>query len=109
MPVHPHHCAEGLEPEGIGKAAKQLIAAIMMHDSLAHDGAEPGHAVRQPGRHAATMQRQIGISGTSGHRHLVLTDRGGVKATLVYKPATRPYLPLAAAINKDIARRTGDL
>jgi hypothetical protein len=29
MPIHAHHCAKGLEPEWVGKAAQQLVAAKM--------------------------------------------------------------------------------
>ena len=43
VPVHAHDRAERLKPEGIGKAAQKLVAAIMVDDRLGHDGAEPGH------------------------------------------------------------------
>ena len=48
MPIHAHHRAEGLEPERVGKAAQQLVAAIMMDDRFAHHRAEAGHAICQP-------------------------------------------------------------
>ena len=67
VPVHAHDGAERLEPERMGEPAEQLVAAIVMHDRLAHHGAEPGHALAQPSRHAPAMQRQIGTSGTSRH------------------------------------------
>ena len=35
MPVHPHHRAERLEPERVGEAAQQFVAAVMVDDRLA--------------------------------------------------------------------------
>ena len=29
MPIHPHHRAEGLEPEGMGETAQEFVAAVM--------------------------------------------------------------------------------
>jgi hypothetical protein len=28
MPIHSHHCAERLKPEGVGKTAQQFVPAI---------------------------------------------------------------------------------
>ena len=47
---------------------QQLVAAVVMDDRLAHDRAEPRHALAQPFRHAPAMQRQIGASRASRHR-----------------------------------------
>ncbi len=55
MPVHPHHGAKGLEPEGMREAAQQFVAAVMMDDRLAQDRAEARHACREPLRHAPAM------------------------------------------------------
>ena len=68
MPVHAHHRAEGLEPERVGEAPQQLLAAIMMDDRFADHGAEAGHPIRQPFRHAPAMQREIGASSSARHR-----------------------------------------
>ena len=61
VPVHAHDRAERLEPERMGEAAQQLVAAIVKDDRLADDGAEPAHAAREPqrapARHAAADRR----------------------------------------------------
>ena len=59
------------------EAAQQLVAAVMMDDRLADDGAEPRHAVRQPQRHPPAMQRQIGASCSSGHEGSETSRSGG--------------------------------
>ncbi len=68
VPVHPHHRAEGLEPEGMGQAAQQLVAAVVVNDGLADHRAETCHAIAQPGRDSATMQGQIGTAGFVSHQ-----------------------------------------
>ena len=67
MPIHAHHRAKGLEPERVGKAAQQLVAAIMMDDRFAHHRAEAGHAICQPLWHMTAMQRKIGSSSSLCH------------------------------------------
>src|SRR5262245_13367476 len=67
MPVHAHDGAEGLEPEGMGQTAQELVAAIVMDDRLGDHGAEARHALRQPGRHLAVVKRQIGAARASCH------------------------------------------
>ncbi|MCW0459548.1 hypothetical protein NB717_000616 [Xanthomonas sacchari] len=67
MPVHAHHRPQRLEPERMRQAPQQFVAAIAVHDGLAHHRAEPGHARAQPVRHATAMQGQIGAAGTSAH------------------------------------------
>ena len=62
VPVHPHHRAERLEPERMRQPAQQLVAPVVMDDRLADDRAEPRHALGEPGRHAAAVQRQVGAS-----------------------------------------------
>jgi hypothetical protein len=74
VPVHAHDGAEGLEPEGMGEAAKQLVAAVVMHDGLADHGSEARHAIGQPRRHPPAMQRQIGASRASSHRSNALSS-----------------------------------
>src|SRR5262249_50691124 len=68
MPVHPHHGAERLKPERMRKAAQEILASIVMHDGLGDDRAEPRHALAQPRRDAAAMQRQVGASAALSHR-----------------------------------------
>jgi hypothetical protein len=52
------------EPEWVGKAAQQLVAAILMDDRFAHHRAEAGHAICQPLWHLPAMQRKIGASNS---------------------------------------------
>ena len=42
-----------------------LVAPVMMDDGLADDGAELSHALGQPRRHAAAMERQISAARPS--------------------------------------------
>ena len=56
MPVHAHHGAERLEPEGMRQAAEKFVAAVVVNDGLADDGAERGHARGQPRGHAPAVQ-----------------------------------------------------
>jgi hypothetical protein len=72
MPVHAHDAAEGLEPEGMREPAQQLFAAVVMHDGLADHRAKAAHAVGQPFRHLAAMQRKIGASRSPGHLRILL-------------------------------------
>ena len=68
MPVHPHHCAERLEPKRMRQPTQQLVAAILEDDRLGDHRAQPGHAIAQPFRHAATVKRQVGAAGTAYHQ-----------------------------------------
>ncbi len=67
MPIHPHHRAERLKPEWMREAAEKFVAAVMLDDRCGDHGAEPRHAVGQPFRHMAAVQRKVGASGSSGH------------------------------------------
>jgi hypothetical protein len=51
-------------------AAQELVAAVMMHDRLVIT-APSASCARQPWRHAAAMERQIGAAGT---RALILAE-----------------------------------
>jgi hypothetical protein len=51
----------------MGKAAKELVAAVVMHDRLGDDRTETGHAIRQPQRHPSAMERQIRASCSMRH------------------------------------------
>ena len=70
MPVHPHHCAERLEPKGMRQPAQQLVAAILEDDRLGDHRAQSGHAIAQPFRHAATVKRQVRTAGTAHHQRI---------------------------------------
>ena len=67
VPVHPHHRAERLEPERMGEPAQQLVAPVMVDDRLGDHRAEPRHALGEPRRHAAAMQRQVGAARPLRH------------------------------------------
>jgi len=67
VPVHPHHRAEALEPERMREPTQQLVACVLEHDRLAHQCAEPRHALGQPARHAPAMQRQAGAARAAAH------------------------------------------
>jgi len=62
MPVHAHHRAERLKPERMGQPPQELVAAVVMDDRLGHHRPEVRHAVGEPPRHGAAMQRKIGAS-----------------------------------------------
>src|SRR5690242_16338194 len=72
MPVHAHHSTERLEPEWMRQATQQLVAPVVMDDRLADHRAEPAHALAQPRRHAAAMQREVSASGAMYHGILAL-------------------------------------
>ncbi len=79
VPVHPHHRAEGLEPERMCQAAQQLVAAIFEGDRLGDHGSEPRHPLAEPARNTAAVQRQVGSAGSVAH-------------------ASRPYMPEVCGI-----------
>jgi hypothetical protein len=47
---------------------QELVAAVMVHDSLRDDGTEGGHPRRQPRRHASAVQRKDCAAGSFCHR-----------------------------------------
>src|SRR5580700_10062870 len=63
MPIHSHHRAERLKPEWMRQPAQKFVAPVVMDDGLGHDSAKPRHAVGQPFRHVAVMERQISAAG----------------------------------------------
>jgi hypothetical protein len=67
VPVHPHHRAERLEPEGVGEAGEEGVAALMMDDRRGDDRAEPGHPLAEPGRHPAAVKRQVRAARPPSH------------------------------------------
>src|SRR5208337_5044177 len=67
-PVHPHHRAERLEPEAVGKPAQQLVAAIFVDDRLGDHRAQPGYAIAKPFGHAAAMERKVRAAGAVRHQ-----------------------------------------
>src|SRR5262249_3768726 len=79
MPIHSHHGAKRLEPEGMRQPSQEFIAAIVVDDCLADHGAERGHPRRKPWRHMSAMQRKLSTAGALAHgvrmiRRLHFTD-----------------------------------
>ena len=68
VPIHPHDCTEGLEPERMRQPLKEFVSAVMVDDRLSDDRAERGHARGQPGRYAPAVQRKNCRPGASCHR-----------------------------------------
>ena len=68
MPVHSHQRAKRLKPEGMGQPAQKFVTPVVMNDGFGQYRAKPRHAVGQPFRHMAVMERQIGASGFSHPR-----------------------------------------
>src|SRR5262245_2096830 len=59
MPVHPHHRPERLEPERIAQAREEGRPAIVVQHAFGDGGAERHHPRRQPGGHAAAVEREV--------------------------------------------------
>ena len=68
MPIHSHHRAERLKPEGVRKTAQQFVPAIVVHDCLTDDRSQPRHPVGEPLWNVTPMKGQIGATGASRHR-----------------------------------------
>jgi hypothetical protein len=49
------------------QSSQQFVAPVLVHDGFCHDRSQPRHAISQPSRHVATVQRQVGATGPSGH------------------------------------------
>src|ERR1700744_6025574 len=64
MPVHTHHRAHALEPEGVAKAAQQIVLAIIKQDIFHYGQAELCHTLGKPNGYKTAMQRKIGASGS---------------------------------------------
>src|SRR5205814_10460696 len=64
MPIHSHHRAKRLKPEWIAQARENRRRTIITNNYFGDCGAEFGHPLGQPLRHASAVQRQISDSGT---------------------------------------------
>ena len=62
MPIHSEHAAESLEPKGIGQAGQVFVDAVIENDAFRDRATECRHSLSEPRRHAAGVQRQIGVS-----------------------------------------------
>src|ERR1700752_1801572 len=59
MPVHSHHRAQRLEPEGIAQPREKSRGAIILDDGFGDSRTQFGHSFGKPLRHAAAMERKI--------------------------------------------------
>ncbi len=66
---------------GMGEPAQELVAAVVMDDRLGDDRAQPRHALAEPGRHPAMVQRKIGAARASSHGISIGTE--GERATII--------------------------
>ena len=64
MPVHAHHAAVGLEPEGIAQSRQQGRTSVVVDDRFGDRAAERNHAGREQGGHAARSARRTSLPGT---------------------------------------------
>src|ERR1051326_7418119 len=62
MPIHSHDCAERLKPEWIAQARQKRGGTVVVDNCFGNRGAQAGHPLGQPVRHAAAMQRKVGKS-----------------------------------------------
>ena len=60
----------------MGEPAQELVAAVFDDDRLRDDRAERGHALAEPARHAAAVQRQIGAAAAAGHQRTPVAADG---------------------------------
>src|SRR5271166_983082 len=95
MPVHTHHRAERLEPEGMRQPAQELVTAVLEDDRLGDHRAEPRHAVAQPFGHVPAVERQVGAARAPSHQRApVAATRGAVsRSSMVVPPAPNSGSP----------------
>ena len=105
VPVHAHHRPERLEPERIAQARQQRRPAVMEQHAFRDRGAERGHTRRQPGRHAAAVQREVGDARSL---HAVIVHGGSKNRTRPTSVRSQdpPYDCPCARANND--RPTGE-
>ena len=80
VPVHAHYASEGLKPERIAKPGKKLRRSVRQYDVLGYGRSEHSHAFREPYRHTAAVQRQIGGAG-SFHKTIMYVPRRITKSS----------------------------
>src|SRR4051812_10465810 len=76
VPVEAEHAAERLEPVGIGEAAEHFLAAEFTGEEQHDLARERHHALEQPWRRMAAVERKLGDAG-AGHAPIV-----GARTTL---------------------------
>src|SRR4030081_897338 len=88
VPVHSHYGAERLKPEGVRKTPQQLIAPVVMYDSLADHHALAGHPIGEPLWNMSAVQWEVGSPSASSHQSSCLALRRLV-ALLMMNPPPR--------------------
>src|SRR5437899_8811723 len=71
MPVHSHHRAKRLKPERMRQPLQEFVAAVMMDDRLADNGAKQRHAFGQPRRNTPAVKRKVGAACSSCHDYSI--------------------------------------
>ena len=56
--------------KGWAEPTQELVAAVVVHDRLGDHRAETRHALAEPRRHPAMMQRQVGAARAMAHEIL---------------------------------------
>src|SRR5207237_8596875 len=82
MPVHAEDASQRLEPERMRKPSQDAVRSFMQHERLDDDRAEPGHALREPGRYPAAMQGQVRAASACSHTPVQYARRTRSEATL---------------------------
>jgi hypothetical protein len=59
VPVHAHHSAERLKPEGVAQAREEERCAVVLDDGFGDGDAQFGHPLGKPLRNAAAVKREI--------------------------------------------------
>ena len=63
MPVITEYTAQGLEPKGVSEAVENGLTPVFLKEHI-HDAAtKVHHAVEQPARRMAMMERKLGDTG----------------------------------------------
>ena len=82
VPVHAHHRAEALEPEGMGEAADQLVAPVLEEDRLDDHPPHALHPLAEPRGDAPAVEREVGAAGA------VTSPLTIVEYAIVFRSAT---------------------
>src|SRR5580700_2122967 len=97
MPIHSHHRAEGLKPEGMREPAQELRSPVFEHDGFDDDPAELRHAPGEPRGYVTGMQGETGTARTLRH---------AIRAALPYIERRRAERCLARCSARSISLET---